>query len=83
LPGLYWRFSAAERREAAVASGAARILFFLIGGTIYFGVNLIGFGNSGHENCLVASTVIFFREQLALRSALNIGACVVSIRHQN
>jgi hypothetical protein len=39
LPVLCFRFSAAERREAVVASGADRILFFLIEGTIYFGVN--------------------------------------------
>jgi hypothetical protein len=39
LPGLCCRFSAAERREAAVASDADRLLFFLIEGTIYFGVN--------------------------------------------
>jgi hypothetical protein len=39
LPGLYCRFSASERREAVVAFGADRILFFLIEGTVYFGVN--------------------------------------------
>jgi len=39
LPGFCCRFFAAERREGAVASGADLILFFLIEGTIYFGVN--------------------------------------------
>jgi hypothetical protein len=39
LPGLCCRLSAAERRQAAVAFGADRILFFLIEGAVYFGVN--------------------------------------------
>jgi hypothetical protein len=36
FPDLFCRFSAAERREAAVECGADRLLFFLIDGTIYF-----------------------------------------------
>jgi hypothetical protein len=41
LRDLRFRFSAAERREAAVASGADRILFFLTEDTteIVFGMN--------------------------------------------
>ena len=72
-----------ERREAAVASGADRN-FFLIEGTIYLGVNfnrLWQFRTRKLPYCVHNN---FFREQLALPSALNIGAGVVSpIRHQN
>jgi len=39
LPDLRCRLSAAERREAAVAFGVDRILFFLTEGTIWFGMN--------------------------------------------
>ena len=39
LPDLRCRLSTAERREAAVASGVDRILFFLTEGTIWFGMN--------------------------------------------
>jgi hypothetical protein len=84
LPGLYCRFSAAERCEAAVASGADRILFFLIGGTIYFGVNFNRLWQFRTRKLPCSVDHNFFREQLALPSALNIGAGVVSpIRHQN
>jgi hypothetical protein len=55
LAGFCCRFSAAECRGAAVACGADWALFFLIEDTIYFGVNFNRFGNSGHENCLIAS----------------------------
>jgi Response regulator receiver domain len=58
-------------------------LFFLIEGTIYFGVNfnrLWQFRTRKLPRCVHSN---FFREQLALPSALNIGARVVSpIRHQ-
>jgi hypothetical protein len=84
LPGLCWLFAAAERRESAVASGAGRILCFLIGGTIYFGVNFNRLWQLGTRKLPYRVRSIFFREQLALQSALNIGARVVSpIRHQN
>jgi hypothetical protein len=78
LPDSRCRLSTEERRETAVASPLDRILFLWTEGTICFGMNLIGFGNSGHENRLVASTIIFFLEELALPSALNIGAGAVS-----
>jgi len=67
-----------------VPSRADRILFFLIEDTIYFGVNfnrLWQFRTRKLPCCVYSN---FFREQLALPSALNIGARVVSpIRHRN
>jgi hypothetical protein len=84
LPDLRCRFSTAERREAAVASAGDRILFFLPEGTICFGMNFNRLWQLRTRKlpCCVQNN--FFREQLALPSALNIGAGVVSpIRHQN
>src|SRR6266498_444609 len=84
LPDLRCRFSAAERREAGVASGVARILFFLSEGTMCLGMNfnrLRPFRTRKLPGCIHNN---FFGDQLALPSALNIGAGVMSpIRHQN
>ena len=84
LPDLRCRFSTAERREAAVASGADRILFFLIEDTICFVMNFNRLWQFRTRKLPCCVHNIFFREQLALPSALNIGAGVVSpIRQQN
>src|SRR5947208_16628430 len=61
LPGLCCRFSAAERREGAVASGADRILFFLIEDTIYFRVHFNRLPQSGPEHWLLAFTIFLLR----------------------
>src|SRR5439155_19091669 len=60
LPRFCSRLAAAECRDAAVACGADRALFFLIEGTIYFGVNfnrLWQFRTRKLPNCV---TLIFF-----------------------
>lgn len=84
LPDLRCRLSAAERLEAAVARALDRILFLWTEGTICFDVkfNRVWQFRTRKLACCVQN--IFFREQLALPSALNIGAgAVSSIRQQN
>jgi hypothetical protein len=79
LPDL--RFSTAERRE-----GADRILCFLIEDTteILFVMNFNRLWQLRTRKLPCSVHHIFFREQLALPSALNIGAGVVSpIRQEN
>ena len=78
LPGFCCRFSAAERREGAVASGADLILFFLIEDTIYFGVNSNRFWQFRTRKLPYCVYNDFLREQLAFPSALNIGVAEVS-----
>ncbi len=84
LAGVRYRLSAAERLKAAVARALDRILFLWTEGTICFDVkfNRVWQFRTRKLACCVQN--IFFREQLALPSALNIGAgAVSSIRQQN
>jgi hypothetical protein len=79
-------FSTVERREAAVADGADRILCFLIENTakIGFVLNFNWLWQFRTRKLPYCAHNNFFREQLALPSGLNIGAGVLSpIRRQN
>ena len=65
LRDLRCRLSTAQRREAAVASGVDRILFFLTEGTIWFDRNfnrLRAIPNT--KIAPVASTIIFLENNL-------------------